>query len=158
MKISEVMTRDVVSCRPSDPVQVVVRLMAEKGISGLPVVEDGRVVGIVTEADIMRMLAVPEPSRTLVLPSPLEVLLEIPVKELLQLRRLQQSVQDAGEQTVAGIMQRSVVSIGPDADIEDAATAMVKHKINRLVVLKEGKLVGIVARDDIIHGLGGSAK
>ncbi len=157
MKVSEVMSKDVITCQPSDPIQGVVKLMSEKDISGIPVVENDRVVGIVTEADIMRLLVVPEPSRTLWLPSPLEILLEIPVKELLQLRRLQQSVKDVGEQNVGTIMRKDVLSIGPDDDIANAAADMVKHKVNRLVVLKNGKLVGIITRDDIIHGLGGSA-
>lgn len=157
MKVSEVMTKDVITCKPSDPIDVVVKLMSEKDVSGLPVVEGEKVAGMVTEADIMRLLVVPEPSRTLWMPSPLEVLLEIPVKELLQLRRLQQSVKDVGEQNVGSIMQKDVLSISPDSDIEDAAAAMVKHKVNRLVVLKNGKLAGIITRDDIIHGLGGSA-
>jgi len=157
MKVSEVMTKEVTTCKSSDPIQGVVKTMSAKDISGIPVVDGDKVVGIVTEADIMRLLVVPEPSRTLWLPSPLEVLLEIPVKELLQLRRLQQSVKDVGEQNVGSIMHKDVLSIGPDDDIEDAAAAMVRHKVNRLVVLKNGKLVGIVTRDDIIHGLGGSA-
>jgi len=156
MKVADVMTKDVITCRPSDPIENVVKLMSEKDISGVPVVEDGKVVGIVTEGDIMRLLAVPEPSGTLWLPSPLEVLLEIPVKELIQLRRLQRSVKDVGEQSVGSIMNRDVLSIDPDDDIEDAAAMMVKYKVNRLVVLKDGKLVGIITRDDIIHGLGGT--
>ena len=156
MKVSEVMTRDVITCKPSDPIDGVVKLMSEKDISGVPVVDGDKVLGIVTEADIMRMLAVPQPSGTLWLPSPLEVLLEIPVKELMQLRRLQKSVKDVGEQSVGGIMQKDVLSIRPDDDIEDAAALMVKHKVNRLIVLKDGKLAGIVTRDDIIHGLGGT--
>jgi len=157
MKISDVMTKDVITCKPSDPIQGVVKTMSAKDISGIPVVDGDKVVGIVTEADIMRLLAVPEPSRTLWLPSPLEVLLEIPVKELLQLRRLQQSVKDVGDKAVGSIMHKDILSIEPDDDIADAAAAMVKHKVNRLVVLKNGKLVGIITRDDIIHGLGGSA-
>jgi CBS domain-containing protein len=156
MKVSEVMTKNVVTCKPSDTIESVVKLMSEKDISGIPVVENDKVAGMVTEADIMRLLVVPEPSRTLWLPSPLEVLLEIPVKELLQLRRLQKSVKDAGEQNVGTIMKKDVLSIDPDDDIEDAAAMMVKHKVNRLVALKDGKLVGIVTRDDIIHGLGGT--
>jgi CBS domain-containing protein len=157
MKVSEVMTKNVISCKPSDPVQDVVKLMSEKDISGLPVVDGDKVVGMVTEADIMRLLVVPEPSRTLWLPSPLEVLLEIPLKELLQLRRMQQSVQDVGEKSAGDIMHKEVMAIRPDADIEDAAAMMVRHQINRLVVLEGEKLVGIITRDDIIHGLGGSA-
>lgn len=156
MKVADVMTKNVVTCKPSDTVQSVVKLMSEKDISGIPVVDGDRVVGIVTEADIMRLLAVPQPSGTLWLPSPLEVLIEIPFKELLQLRRLQKEVKDVGEQPVGSIMRKDVLSISPDDDIEDAAAMMVKHKVNRLVVLKDGKLVGIITRDDIIHGLGGT--
>jgi CBS domain-containing protein len=156
MKVADVMTKSVITCKPSDPIKDVVKLMSEKDISGIPVVEDDKVVGVVTEADIMRLLAVPQPSGTLWLPSPLEVLIEIPFKELMQLRRLQNEVKDVGEQSVSTIMNRDVLWISPDDDIEDAAAMMVKHKVNRLVVLKDGKLAGIITRDDIIHGLGGT--
>jgi CBS domain-containing protein len=155
MKVADIMTKDVVTCKPSDPVESVVKLMSSRDISGLPVIEGDKVVGVVTEADIMRLLVVPEPSG-IWMPSPLEVLLEIPFKELMQLRRLQKSAKDVAEQTVGGIMQRDVLSISPDDDIEGAAALMVKHKVNRLVVLKGGKLLGIITRDDIIHGLGGT--
>jgi CBS domain-containing protein len=155
MKVSDIMTKDVVTCIPSDPVESVVKLMSEKDISGLPVIEGEKVVGVVTEADIMRLLVVPEPTG-LWMPSPLEVLLEIPFKELMQLRRLQKSAKDVAEQTVGSIMNRDVLSVAPDDDIEAAAALMVKHKVNRLVVLKGGKLAGIITRDDIIHGLGGT--
>lgn len=156
MKVADVMTKNVITCKPSDPIKDVVKLMSEKDISGIPVVEGDRVVGIVTEADIMRLLAVPQPSGTLWLPSPLEVLIEIPFKELMQLRRLQNEVKDVGEQSVSTIMHKEVLSISPDDDIEDAAAMMVRYKVNRLVVLKDGKLAGIITRDDIIHGLGGT--
>lgn len=157
MLVNDVMTRDVLTCKPSDHVRDVVKLMSDKDVSGIPVVEGDKVVGVVTEADIMRLLAVPPPSGALILPSPLEVLLEIPLRDLLQLRRLQTDFKDVGEQAVGGIMNRDVLSISPDDDIEDAAEMMVKHKVNRLVVLKGGKLVGIITRDDIIHGLGGTS-
>ncbi len=156
MLVADVMTRDVIACKPSDTVRSVVKLMSDKDISGVPVVEGDKVVGMVTEADIMRLLAVPEPSGTLLLPSPLEVLLEIPLKELIQLRRLQTDVKDVGEQAVGSIMRKDVLWIGPDDDIEDAAAMMMRHKVNRLVVLRDRKLAGIVTRDDIIHGLGGT--
>ncbi len=154
MKVADVMTKDVITGKPSDPIAGIVKLMSEKDISGVPIVDGGRVVGIVTEADIMRLLAVPESSGTLWLPSPLEVLLEIPLKELMQLRRLQSSVKDVGDQPVGSIMRRDVLGITAGDDIEDAAALMVKHKVNRLIVLKDGKLAGIITRDDIIRGLG----
>lgn len=156
MQVKDVMTRDVITCKPSDSIESVVKLMSEKDISGLPVAEGDKVVGMVTEADIMRLLAVPERSNTLWLPSPLEVWLEIPFKDLMELRRLQKSVKDIGEQNVSTIMNKDVLTIDEDEDVEDAASLMVKHKFNRLPVIKDGKLVGIITRDDIIHGLGGT--
>jgi CBS domain-containing protein len=156
MQVKDVMTRDVITCNPNDSIEYVVRLMSEKDISGLPVVDGDEVAGVVTEADIMRLLAVPPRSDTLWLPSPLEIWLEIPVKDLIELRRLQRSVKDMGAQNVDSIMNKDVLSIGPDDDIENAAALMARHKVNRLVVLKDRKLAGIITRDDIIHGLGGT--
>lgn len=156
MKVEDIMTGDVITCSPGDKIVDIVRLMSEKDISGVPVVEGTKVVGIVTEGDIIRLLAVPERSTTLWLPSPLEVMLEIPFKELMQLRDLQKSYTDVGQKPVMGIMNRDVRTTTPDTDIEDAARIMAKYRINRLPVVKDGTLVGIITRDDIIHGLGGS--
>jgi CBS domain-containing protein len=158
MKVSDIMTKDVVACKPSDPIEGVVKLMSGKDISGVPVVDGDKLVGIVTEADIMRLLAVSPKSDTLWLPSPLEIIFEIPFKELVQLRRLQKDYKDIGLNPVESIMKKNVISTTPDDDIEDAAALMVKYNINRLTVIQNGKLVGIITRDDIIHGLGGRTK
>lgn len=156
MLVEEVMTRDVITCSPTDKIEDIVLLMGEKNISGIPVLEGDRLVGIVTEEDIMRLLAVPPKGTSyLWLPSPFEVLLEIPLKDILQLRRMQESVKDVGERPISDVMTRKVVMVSPDEDIEAAAALMVRHKFNRLPVVKDGKIVGIIARDDIIHGLGG---
>lgn len=149
------MTRDVITCSPRDPISAIVKLMSEKDISGIPVLEGDRLVGIITEGDIMRILAGPSVSGTLWLPSPFEVLLEIPIKDVLEIRRLQQSVKDIGETPVKDVMTKDVITILPENDIEDAAAVMVKNDVNRLPVVKDGKLAGIVTRDDIIKGLGG---
>jgi CBS domain-containing protein len=156
MKVEEVMTRDVITCSPADKLRDIVQLMSKNSISGLPVVDDGKLVGIVTEGDIAKILAGPPASSTLWLPSPFEVLLEIPIKDLIELRRLQQSVKDVGEKPVSDVMSRNPITIEPENDIEDASALLVRYKINRLPVVKSGKLVGIVTRDDIIQGLGGA--
>jgi len=155
MKVEEVMTKEVITCSPSDPISGIVKLMSEKCISGLPVVDSGKLVGIVTEGDIAKVLAGPPVSSTLWLPSPFEVLLEIPIKDIIELRRLQQSVKDVGEKPVKDVMSKDPITIEPTNDIGDASALMVRYKINRLPVVKNGKLVGIVTRDDIIRCLGG---
>jgi CBS domain-containing protein len=154
MKVEEVMTKDVITCSPADPISKIVKLMAEKSISGLPVLDNDKIVGIITEGDIAKVLAGPPVSSTIWLPSPFEVLLEIPIKDLISLRRLQESVKDVGEKPVRDVMSKDTITIGPANDIEDASALMVRYKINRLPVVKNGKLLGIVTRDDIIRGLG----
>lgn len=148
------MTKDVITCSPADPIREIVKLMSEKCISGLPVLDNGKLVGVITEADIAKVLAGPSVSNTLWLPSPFEVLLEIPIKDLIALRRLQESVKDVGEKPVKDIMSRDPITIEPANEIADASALMVRYKINRLPVVKSGKLLGIVTRDDIIRGLG----
>lgn len=156
MKVAEVMTKNVITCAPADKVQDIVKLMSEKNISGIPVVDNAKIVGIVTEEDIMKLLHVPhEGTGTLWLPSPFEVLLEIPLKDILTLRRIQSSFKDVGERQIRDVMTRNVFTIAPHDDIEDAAAIMVRHGFNRLPVVQGEQVIGIIARDDIIHGLGG---
>jgi CBS domain-containing protein len=155
MKVEEVMTKDVITCSPADPIGKIVKLMSEKDISGLPVMDGEKLVGIITEGDIMKVLAGPPVSNTLWLPSPFEVLLEIPFRDIMQLRRLQESFKDVGEKPVREVMSKKPVTIEPQNDIEDASALMVRYKINRLPVVDGGRLVGIITRDDIIQGLGG---
>ena len=157
MKVEEVMTREVITCSSADPIREIVKLMGENGISGLPVLDNGKLVGIVTEGDIAKVLAGPPVSSTLWLPSPFEVLLEIPIKDLIELRRLQQSVKDVGEKPVRDVMSKDPITIEPTNDIGDASALMVRYKINRLPVVRGGQLVGIVTRDDIIQCLGGES-
>lgn len=156
MKVEEVMTRDVITCTPADPIGKIVKIMSENDISGLPVMDGDKLAGIITEGDIMKVLAGPEISSTLWLPSPFEVLLEIPFRDILQLRRLQESFKDVSEKPVRDIMSKKPVTIEPQNDIEDASALMVRYKINRLPVVKGGKLLGIVTREDIIQGIGGT--
>jgi CBS domain-containing protein len=149
------MTKDVITCSPADPIRDIVRLMGEKCISGLPVLKNGEIVGIVSEADIMKVLAGPREPSTIWLPSPFEVLLEIPFRDIIELRRLQKSFKDIGETPVKDVMTRDPITIEPGKDLEEASALMVRHKINRLPVVKGGVLFGIITRDDIVRFLGG---
>lgn len=56
LKLSEIMTRDVITVTPETPVREAAQIMLDNKIAGLPVVEDGELVGIITESDIFRML------------------------------------------------------------------------------------------------------
>lgn len=152
MKIKDVMNRNIITCKPDDSVSVLAKLFKENHISGMPVVEKGNVVGIVSETDLLRLFETPEVSGDLWLPSPFEVI-EIPIRNLVRLEEFKKTLEDLKLKPVRHIMTKSVHSISPDDSLEEASSRMVKYKVNRLPVIENGKLIGIVARSDIIKGL-----
>jgi CBS domain-containing protein len=85
MQVKDIMNIDVIVCSPDTTISEASQLLKKHNISGLPVVEEGRVVGIVSEGDLLKLLDVPEHSG-LWLPSPFEVI-EIPIRELLNGKR-----------------------------------------------------------------------
>jgi CBS domain-containing protein len=141
MRIEEIMTRDVITVRPTTPIHTAARLMVEHRVSGLPVVDDdGKLVGIISDGDLI----------------------------LRQRRRaerpwwraffengeqLAREYQKATGTTVGEVMTRSVVSISPVWGIEMAATILQNRRIRRLPVVRDGQLVGIVSRADLIRAL-----
>ena len=151
MNVKDVMNSDVISCRPDDEISNAAQLLKEQNISGLPVVDEGKVVGIVTEADILKLLEVPEHGG-LWLPSPFEVI-EIPIRELINWEDTKHMLADIGSKPIRDIMESEVYAISADSSIEDASSMMIKHKVNRLPVLDGETLVGIITRGDIIRGL-----
>ncbi len=152
MKIRDVMNKDVITCKPDDPVSTLARLFKEKHISGIPVVEKGKVIGVVSETDLLRCFKTPELSSGLWLPSPLEII-EIPIRSIVRFEEAKKALENMKLKPISDIMTRSVHSISPDDSLEEASSRMVKYKVNRLPVIENGKLVGIVARSDIIRGL-----
>jgi len=148
------MNTEVITTTPDASIREVARLLREHGISGLPIVDGVELVGIVTETDILKLLKIHSASGNLWLPSPLEVI-EVPIRELLNWEELKHSLEDTAEKPVRNIMKRRVHTTSPDESIEDASWKMVQHRVNRLPVVEAGKLIGIVARGDIINALSG---
>ncbi len=152
MKIREVMNKDVIICKPDDPVSLLSKLLKENHISGLPVVEREKVVGIVSETDLLRLFEIPQFTGGLWLPSPFEVI-EVPIRNLVRFEEFKKAFEELKSKPVKDIMNKEVQSVSPDDSLEEASSIMVKHKVNRLPVIENGKLVGIVTRSDIIRGL-----
>ena len=78
MKVKDVMNPDVVFCKPENTVREAAKILKENNISGAPVLEDGKLVGIVSEADLLELLVIPEKGN-LWLPSPFEII-EVPIR------------------------------------------------------------------------------
>lgn len=153
-RVKDIMTEDVITVSPDASIYDCAKLLGEKKISGVPVVDgDGEVVGMLSEADIMKLIESRDISINLILPSPLDVL-ELPVRMKLGLDELANSAEKAASARVRDMMTKSVVTISPEEDISKAAKIMADENINRLPVMDEkGKLAGIITRGDIIEAI-----
>jgi len=142
MKVRDVMTTEVVAADPDTSVNFVARLMAGKDISGVPVVDDGKLVGIVTELDlIVRNTRLKPPAFFALLDA--RIPLETPAHYQERLRHMLGTL-------ARDVMTENVVTIGPDEELETLAEIMVNRRVNPLPVVEDGALVGIVSRSDII--------
>lgn len=143
MKVSDFMTRKVVSATPTMPIAAMASLMVEQRLSALPVIDGaGRLVGIVSESDLMRRPETAterQSSWWLRLFAAPETLAERYVK--------------SHGLTAKEIMTAKVVSIEPNASLAAAAELMDKHRVKRLPVTHDGILVGIIARADLVRAL-----
>lgn len=155
MLVRDVMTRDVIALRPGDSLREAVAVFARNGISGAPVVDgSGRVVGIITEMDILRRLEIG--SMELGPPA-------TPAGKAagaggkgrgLRFKTLLESLEGAGKLTVSRLMTSSVVSARPDEPVQEKAALMVHRRIRRLPVVDgRGRLVGILSRKDLLRML-----
>lgn len=147
------MVRDVVSFKPSDPIHYVAWSLRQRRISGAPVVEEKKVVGIVSERDIMKLIEEHDINLNLILPSPFDVV-ELPLRMKHEIDEIMEVIKKTAATAVEEIMTKRVITISPDATVAEATKIMGIEMINRLpVVDKEGKLVGIVTRGDVIGTL-----
>jgi CBS domain-containing protein len=140
--VVNIMTTEVVSVAKTTEVTEVARLMVEHAVSGLPVVEDGKVVGIVTERDMIAQEIEFDPPTYGTF---LDAVFRLPWdKSDEELRRILAT-------RVEQLMSDDVVTVLPTATVRDAASLMYKRRVNPLPVVDEqGRLVGIVSRSDIV--------
>ena len=145
--IADVMTRDPITVRPETSITEVIQAIADRKISGLPVVDEtGKLVGVISETDLMwQETGVTPPAYIMILDS--VIYLENPT-------RYQKDLHKALGQTAGEVMSRDPTTITADKPISDAAKVMHDRNIRRLLVLDTtGHLVGILTRGDIVRAM-----
>ena len=150
VKVKELMTTDVIAFKSRDKVHQVAKTLRTNQISGAPVIDDHKnVIGVISEADIMKLTAtVPFPDIDPLNPFPLFSL----TSYRKQVEKIPAEIETLFEGSVKDVMTKDPVTISPDDSISDAARIMHKNDFNRIpVVDDEGKLVGLIARADIIR-------
>jgi CBS domain-containing protein len=116
-QIREVMTENPSTCEPQASVAEVAKVMAREDVGSIPVVENGRLVGVVTDRDLtIRVLA---------------------------------EERDPQSTTVGEIASKDVVSVAPDAELDEALRLLASHQVRRLPVVEGDRLVGVVAQADV---------
>jgi CBS-domain-containing membrane protein len=137
MKVRDLMTTDPLTATPEMLLKEAARLMVRNKVSGLPVVSDGDLVGIVTEGDFLRQEANrDQPYRF----------------SLLDALFGDGPADPPAVETVAEVMTEHVITISPESSIGEAARVMANQRVKRLpVVDDDGILVGIISRADVVN-------
>ncbi|MCX6678450.1 MAG: CBS domain-containing protein [Methanothrix sp.] len=123
--VSEIMTGKVVTTRPDDHVTKIWDLMVEKDFTGLPVVKDGKLIGMITRFDLLKGTA------------------RIG-------KESERRPADSMQMPVEKFMSSPLFSVKPEDSVATAIELMLKHNVGRMSVVDDGKLVGIVDRNDLI--------
>jgi CBS domain-containing protein len=153
MKVRDVMNVKPVTIQADKPVSEAASVLRDSKISGMPVLDGEKLVGVISESDLLRLLSIDEDEGGLWLPSPFEVF-EVPFRDLVKWERMRKSSEEIPNKKVSDVMSRNLHEVGPEDTVEEAASIMTRHRINRLPVVIDGRMVGIVTRGDIISGLG----
>lgn len=133
MQVLDVMTTEVITVEPSTPLKEAARLMLDRRVSGLPVVENEALVGIITEADFLNRTAEKLMGRV----GLLDASSDVPHTEVTE--------------TVASAMTEHPFVMYQEASLTEVARAMVSHGVKRFpVVDNDGRLIGLISRADVV--------
>jgi CBS-domain-containing membrane protein len=149
LKAKDIMTRDVITVKPDTTIEDLARLLMKHQINGTPVVDDnGNLKGVVTENDLISKnsrLHIPTIFRLFDAFIPLGA------------SRLEVEIKKMAAFAVDDICTRDMITVDGETSVEEIATIMTEKKIHLLPVLKEGKLIGIIGKKDLIRGMAGEA-
>jgi CBS domain-containing protein len=145
LKAKDIMSRQLITVTPQTDVVEAAGLLLEKGINGVPVVEGERLVGILCQSDLVaQQKAIPLPSVFTLLDG------FVPLGSA---SKLEKAVQRMAATKVSEAMTPNPVSAHPETTLEELATLMVDRKYHTIPVVDQGKLVGVVGKEDILRTL-----
>ncbi|YAG13002.1 CBS domain-containing protein [Nostoc sp. DSM 114161] len=148
--VADVMSRDPIVVQAQTPLKEAIQILAERHISGLPVVDEGgKLVGIISETDLMwQETGVTPPAYIMFLDS--VIYLKNPAT-------YERDLHKALGQTVGEVMSTNPITISPEKTLKEAATLMHDRSVHRLPVLDStGQVIGILTRGDIIRAMAAS--
>ena len=150
LKARDFMTKKVITVQEDMTVDALGRILIQERISGAPVVDrEGRLVGIVTENDLVRK------NSRLHIPTVVRIFdAFIPLGST---DRVEDEIRRISASRVSEICSRAVVTVSPDASLQDVSSIMFEKGVHLIPVLDEGRIVGIIGKIDVIRGMFGEA-
>lgn len=142
-RISNIMETDVYYAHEDDTVATVLKILVEKKISGLPIINsDKEVVGFISDGDIMKFIAKQDP-RIIDMTSFITVWYDS--------ESFDQKMEDLLKINVMELATTKIIFAEPDEYVDEVARTLGKKKIKKLPVVDNGKLVGVISRHNIIR-------
>lgn len=140
MKVSDVMSRGLLWVGPQDPVRKAAELMLRYGVNGFPVLDQGKLVGMITQGDFLRRAETGTERHRAKL-----------AEFFADSGRLADEYVHSHARTVADVMTRDVVTVSADAPLGEAVELMIRHHVKRLPVVGTNGVLGMVSRVDLLH-------
>ncbi len=151
MYAEDVMTTKLHTVGPAQSLRETAIKFAELGISGCPVVDEkGEIIGMLSEEDILEELKTHYKELRMLMPP--EITFGISFVEVLRERDAIKAFQELKDIKVEDAMKSPPITVKAGDKVENVIALMVKHKINRVPVVKDGKLVGMITRGDVLRG------
>ncbi len=143
---ADIMTKDIIVVDPETEITQAARLLLAHHINGLPVVgKDGKLEGMICQDDLItQQKKIPLPSYFILLDA---------LIPLTSQRDIEKALKKMAAVTVAEAMSTNPVTVERDTELEEIATLMVKHNIHTIPVIGQGKLVGVIGKEDILKTL-----
>jgi len=146
LKVKEIMTKEVITVSPETEITTATKLLLENRINGVPVTDEtGKLVGILCQSDLIAQ------QKKLPIPSFFTFLDGLIATT--SMKQIEKQVRKIAATTVAHAMTPNPTAVHPDTDIEEVATFMVDKSFHTIPVVDDGKLVGIVGKEDILRTL-----
>lgn len=159
-RVKDYMSKRVVYLKPEDTIFKAAQVFCKRGISGAPVVDSSktkRIVGVMSESDVVKFMGTKICNVKSVLSNLAYQSLSLMFLQFINLGKnhlsLKKRFDKLSKIRVKDLMSKRVVSVSPEDSIFDAAEKMDAKKVNRLPVVKKRKLVGIIARADLVRAL-----
>ena len=145
LRAKDIMTKDLITVSSGMEIVKAAKILLDRGINGVPVVDGGKLVGVLCQSDLIAQ------QKKLPVPS-LFTLLDgfIPLGST---KQFEKAFQKIAATTVADAMTPNPVTAGPETSIEEIAALMVDRNFHTIPIVEKGKLVGIVGKEDVLRTL-----